>query len=139
MKLCILIHSLTSMLLMAPHVFAQGAPAHIIVNPTVSTSAVINDADDPAIWVHPADPAKSIIVVPTEFALEQNYPNPFKASTSIGFRIPHGGEVIFTIYNLIGQEIRYFAATQHATAGRYWLSWDGLDDKGRAVPTGIYY
>lgn len=77
--------------------------------------------------------------LPTGFSLEQNYPNPFNASTNIGFQIPHGGQVIFTIYNLVGQEIRHFAATQHPAAGRYSVWWDGLDDGGRSAPTGIYF
>jgi 3-phytase len=79
------------------------------------------------------------VSVPTEFALEQNYPNPFNASTNIGFQIPHDGQVALTIYNLIGQEIRHFAAMQHAIAGRYSIRWDGLDDEGRSAPTGIYF
>jgi hypothetical protein len=82
--------------------------------------------------------------LPTGFVLEQNYPNPlrrsaFNALTNIGYQIPHGGEVIFTIYNLVGQEIRHFAITLHAVAGRYSVSWDGLDDGGRSAPTGIYF
>jgi 3-phytase len=41
---------------------AQGIPATITVNPKVSTSAVKGDADDPAIWIHPTDPAKSVVI-----------------------------------------------------------------------------
>lgn len=41
---------------------AQGIPATITVNPKVSTSAVKDDADDPAIWIHPTDPGKSVII-----------------------------------------------------------------------------
>ncbi|MGH7599381.1 MAG: phytase, partial [bacterium] len=68
MKSCVLKHFLTSMLLIAPHVFAQEQsplqelPPVVEVNPKMSTSSVIGDADDPAIWVHPADPSKSLIV-----------------------------------------------------------------------------
>lgn len=43
-------------------VFAQGIPETITVNSKVSTSAVSGDADDPAIWVHPTDPTKSVII-----------------------------------------------------------------------------
>jgi 3-phytase len=62
MKLWMLKHSLTSMLLMAPHVFAQAVPPLIVVSPKMSTSAVLSDADDPAVWVHPSDPEKSLII-----------------------------------------------------------------------------
>ncbi|MGH7457190.1 MAG: phytase, partial [bacterium] len=62
MKLSVLKHCLTSMLLIAPYVFTQELPPVIEVNPKMSTSAVVGDADDPAIWVHPTDPSKSLII-----------------------------------------------------------------------------
>jgi 3-phytase len=76
--------------------------------------------------------------MPAEFALEQNQPNPFNASTDIRYQISHGGQVIFAIYNLIGQKIRQFVETQ-SQAGNYAVHWDGLDHRGHAAPTGIYY
>jgi hypothetical protein len=76
--------------------------------------------------------------IPTEFALRQNHPNPFNASTDIRYQISHGGQVIFAIYNLIGQEIRQFAETR-LQAGNYTVRWDGLDHRGQEAPIGIYY
>jgi 3-phytase len=43
-------------------IYAQSIPSTITVNPKVSTSAVRDDADDPAIWIHPTEPAKSVII-----------------------------------------------------------------------------
>ena len=76
--------------------------------------------------------------LPSEFVLEQNYPNPFNASTIIGYEVPHDGETILTIYTVLGQEIRHHVNTRHAV-GRYSVLWDGRDDNGQAVATGIYY
>ena len=74
---------------------------------------------------------------PTEFMLEQNYPNPFNASTKIGYRLSQSGQAVLIIYTLLGQEIRHLVNTQHAV-GRYSVLWDGRDDNGLPVPTGIY-
>jgi predicted acyltransferase (DUF342 family) len=76
-------------------------------------------------------------VVPTEFALSQNHPNPFNPSTSISFALPKAGEVTLAIYNLRGQLV----ATLHQgamAAGRQQMVWDGKDASGRQVASGVY-
>ncbi|RMF54853.1 MAG: T9SS C-terminal target domain-containing protein [Calditrichaeota bacterium] len=75
--------------------------------------------------------------IPGEFSLEQNYPNPFNPSTTIRFRIPETERVEITIYNLLGQTIRTLT-NQVFDAGQHTVIWDGRNDKGRAVASGIY-
>ena len=74
---------------------------------------------------------------PTEFALGKNYPNPFNPSTMIPLAIPLHTEIDLRVYNLLGQEVKtiYTGAIE---AGRYDLSWDGRDDAGQALSSGIY-
>ena len=75
--------------------------------------------------------------VPTSFGLAQNWPNPFNASTMIRFDLRQGGEVELTIYNVSGQRIRILMDGVRE-AGSYVVSWDGTDEFGRAVASGVY-
>ena len=59
-----------------------------------------------------------VIEVPTDYALEQNFPNPFNPSTSIKFSIPESGMVKLTVYNLLGQEVKTMVDEQRQ-AGSY--------------------
>ena len=72
-----------------------------------------------------------------EYALEQNVPNPFNPSTVIGYRIPEAGSVRLVIYNLLGQEVRVLV-DGHMEAGSFTATWDGKDEMGRQVSSGIY-
>ena len=79
----------------------------------------------------------SIAAVPERFELSQNYPNPFNASTRITFGVPRAAPVELTIFNIRGQQVRTLASGQRP-AGRHVLLWDGRDDRGRQVASGIY-
>ncbi|MEL6822975.1 MAG: T9SS type A sorting domain-containing protein [Calditrichota bacterium] len=71
------------------------------------------------------------------FQLEQNYPNPFNPSTQISYQIDRAGETRLTVYNLLGQAVRTLVSASQS-AGSYSVSWDGLNDTGFAVPSGVY-
>lgn len=75
--------------------------------------------------------------IPEEFELEQNAPNPFNPTTSILYHLPEDGFVTLDIYNLMGQKIRTLVNEQKS-AGSYTAKWDGLDDAGRKVASGVY-
>ncbi len=76
--------------------------------------------------------------VPTSYALMQNYPNPFNPSTTIQFRLPEASEVNLTIYNVLGQEVRSLIAGVKE-AGTHTVEWDGRDNNGSAVQSGMYF
>lgn len=76
-------------------------------------------------------------VLPTKVVLEQNYPNPFNPSTRIKYALPAPGAVSLKIYNIIGQEIRTLESGVK-TEGNHVSVWDGTDNSGRVVPSGIY-
>jgi hypothetical protein len=88
------------------------------------------------------DPATSIaeedINTPVEFALAQNYPNPFNPNTIIKYQIPKSGQVELTIYNSLGQKVQTLISEQK-TAGVYEVSWDGRNDAGKLVGSGVYF
>jgi hypothetical protein len=77
------------------------------------------------------------ISVPDNMALLQNYPNPFNNSTSIVYQTPELGLVKLTVFNLLGQKVITLVNEEKA-AGTYSVEWDGRDDKGRIVSSGIY-
>lgn len=74
---------------------------------------------------------------PKDFGLAQNYPNPFNPETTIPYQLASRGKVSLVIYNALGQEVRtLLASTQEA--GAYTARWDGKDNLGRHLPTGVY-
>ncbi len=77
--------------------------------------------------------------LPTSFALEQNYPNPFNPETSINYDLPKESVVTLQVYNVVGQKVRNLVFEQKQKAGRYSLQWDGRDDGGQPVSTGLYF
>ncbi len=75
---------------------------------------------------------------PRTFTLAQNYPNPFNPETSINYSITAGGNVSLTIYNALGQKIRTLVNGVQA-GGDYQVTWNGRDDRGVQVSTGLYF
>ncbi|MDD5581895.1 MAG: T9SS type A sorting domain-containing protein [Candidatus Marinimicrobia bacterium] len=81
---------------------------------------------------------EEIAGIPEIFELRQNYPNPFNPSTTIEFSIPERSDVTMTIYNILGQAVRTFHVGTQNT-GTYRIIWDGTNDFGMTVSTGIYF
>jgi hypothetical protein len=77
-------------------------------------------------------------LIPNRFSLAQNYPNPFNAGTNIGFAIEKGGQVNLTVCNLLGQTVRTLL-NGYRDPGVYTEAWDGRDEHGTSVPSGIYF
>ena len=75
--------------------------------------------------------------VPSQFKLDQNYPNPFNASTVIQYHLTNESHVELAIYNLIGQKICTIQ-NEHKQPGYHSVTWDGIDDNGAVVSSGIY-
>lgn len=75
--------------------------------------------------------------LPNEFALQHNYPNPFNPETQIRFQLPERANVVLTVYNILGEEIRTLIS-HHLEAGYYAVIWEGRDPNERRVPSGMY-
>ena len=75
--------------------------------------------------------------VPQAFSLAQNAPNPFNGETLIRFALPQSSQVELTIYNLLGQPVAVLVQGPSA-AGTFSVRWDGRDQTGRAVTSGVY-
>ena len=77
-------------------------------------------------------------LVPGVFALHQNYPNPFNPKTEIMFDLPEVSVVDVAIYNLMGQKVKTLV-NKEMTPGYHVMQWDGTNDKGSVVSTGMYF
>jgi photosystem II stability/assembly factor-like uncharacterized protein len=82
--------------------------------------------------------AEATAAVPDGFDLFRNYPNPFNPSTTITYALAHAADIELTIFNALGQHVRTLASGYQST-GAHSLSWDGRDDHGRQLGSGIYY
>ena len=77
--------------------------------------------------------------IPREINLEQNYPNPFNPHTKIKFSLEKAGLVNISIYNVMGQEVKKVLNNRRLNAGFHTKVWDGRDNQGRELPTGITF
>lgn len=67
----------------------------------------------------------------------KNFPNPSNPATQIAYQLPEAGEVSLVIYNITGQPVRTLVR-QYQGTGYYQVTWDGRDDRGREVSSGVY-
>jgi flagellar hook assembly protein FlgD len=71
-------------------------------------------------------------------SLSQNYPNPFNPSTTIAFSLKERGHVSLTVYNVAGERVRTLA-DETIAAGAHTRDWDGRDQAGQPVSSGVYF
>ncbi|MFZ0390175.1 MAG: S8 family serine peptidase [Calditrichia bacterium] len=91
--------------------------------------------DNPAALMNTAK--ESIAQLPAEFQLYQNYPNPFNPTTTIAFDLPEASDVRLEIFDLNGRRVRTLANSRFA-AGTQQVVWDGCEDSGQSVASGVY-
>jgi len=88
------------------------------------------------------DPGTSTFVAQKEIqpelvSIQGAYPNPFNSSTTISFALPASGFTQLVIYNITGQKVRE-VLSETMTAGIHNVVWDGRDNNGNAVSSGMY-
>jgi len=75
--------------------------------------------------------------IPKTFAVSPNYPNPFNPTTTIKYQLPQTSDVQLSIFNVLGQKVRTLVNAQ-IEAGYHSTEWDGRNDLGAQVGSGIY-
>jgi len=78
------------------------------------------------------------VVKPVFTTLIGNYPNPFNPETTIGFSLAKGGNVCVDVYNIKGQRVRSLV-NDFLAAGVHRVVWNGVDDNGKSVGSGVYF
>jgi FlgD Ig-like domain len=76
--------------------------------------------------------------LPAEFALSQNVPNPFNPTTIVAYDLPKDAQVNLDIYNVLGQHVKTLV-NEMQRAGRQTVTWDGTDNSGSSVASGVYF
>ena len=80
-------------------------------------------------------------LVPKGFPLIENYPNPFNSATLIRYHLPAISSQLFAaslkVYNILGEEVRTLV-DEKLKPGRYEAVWDGRDNRGKEVASGVY-
>jgi hypothetical protein len=76
--------------------------------------------------------------LPTTFSLHPAYPNPFNPSTTISFDLPKRAGVKLMVFDVLGREVRKLV-DQEMAAGTHSVSWDGTNDAGKSVASGVYF
>jgi hypothetical protein len=87
--------------------------------------------------------SSGIALVPKAFELSQNFPNPFAAKlqqsyTAIRYTLPKSANVTVEVYNMLGQKVRTLVAGQAQAADYYLATWDGRNETGKEVSSGVY-
>ena len=85
------------------------------------------DADEPMMFINPE-----------EYRLAQNYPNPFNPNTTIEYTVPINRKVSVRVYNITGQLVNTLVDNQLVNAGTHKVVWNGKNNLGRQVATGMY-
>ena len=114
------------------------ADPHGTVKSVIAVFADAGGLKDSTTWGFSITPVADFDNIPTEFNLGQNYPNPFNPSTLISFSLPKEAPVTFEVYNMLGVKIRTLMAGETKSAGVYSVSWDGRDNAGVSMPSGVY-
>lgn len=77
-------------------------------------------------------------LIPDNYVLNQNYPNPFSSSTTISYDMPETQKVMIRIFDVRGRLIRTLT-NEEQNAGFKSVVWDGKNDDGKTVSAGIYF
>ncbi len=79
-----------------------------------------------------------IQLIPNDYLLQQNFPNPFNPSTEIRFDLPKEGYVMLKVFNMNGQMIKILES-RNMQPGYHSIIWDGTNNNGKKVSTGMYF
>jgi len=101
--------------------------------------------DDVEMNFKPTSVEEGPVSGPMQFSLSQNYPNPFNPTTTISFAV-HGSQftvhgplrTTLQVYNILGQGVKTLV-DEELEPGSYQVAWDGKDDRGKEVSSGIYF
>lgn len=75
---------------------------------------------------------------PNEINLYQNYPNPFNPQTTIRYEVKRNGDIVIRLFNILGKEVRKYQR-EISRPGEYEIRWDGKDENGQDVSSGVYF
>ena len=132
---------------------APGDPLTIVFSPTVEDAGDSNVDGGEIVfegltWMAYGDVVEfdevarisptAVTAAPMRTELHQNYPNPFNPVTTIAYDLRAPAQVELTVYSVRGERIRRLVGRQQG-AGRYTVTWQGVNDAGQPVASGVYF
>ncbi len=79
------------------------------------------------------------VILPSDYVLSENYPNPFSTRTYFRYTLPINKTISVRVYDVTGRLVKTLVAPQEQMAGTYEVSWDGTNDAGELVANGTYF
>ncbi len=76
-------------------------------------------------------------IIPADYSLYQNYPNPFNPTTVISYNLPEASIINLKVYDVLGRVVKTLVS-QEQPAGVYRVNWNGDNDFGSKVASGVY-
>jgi len=108
-------------------------------NTTKYDPVIASDTNDGQLDDTPSAIEQNGQVVPDKFYLYNNYPNPFNPATTLKFDLPQNVQnVKLVIYDVLGRQVAILYSGS-LTAGRYSYTWDGRNQAGNLMPSGVYF
>lgn len=108
----------------------------------IKTSGMITDATVSYNEIKYSDIVSAIgetsILIPDNFVLHQNFPNPFNPTTTIQYEIPQNTNVLLKIYNILGEEVKTLV-NEYQSAGKKTTRWNGTNNFNIPVGSGVYF
>jgi len=80
----------------------------------------------------------NVDLLPKDFKLIGNFPNPFNGSTTISYELPDEDAITIYVYNILGELISTLKKDENHAAGKYFAVWDGTNKSGKPAGSGIY-
>jgi hypothetical protein len=121
-----------------PFPMLSGVTVKFSVSATDGIDTVKVTGDDRVVYVNRYEYLSTEMEgIPTEFALHENYPNPFNPTTTLRFDLPEVSSINLTIYNMLGQRVRTFNMND-TPAGYHSIKWNATNDYGDPVGAGVY-
>ena len=116
-----------------------GHKMRVVISP--DGSRIVSGGADSLVMVWSVSPPTAIdsehLPLPSKAALLQNVPNPFNPTTRIPYALASDGGVRLTLYDVTGRYVRT-PVDGYRWTGRYSVVWDGRDEAGRSVGSGVY-
>jgi hypothetical protein len=116
-------------------------PDSVILSDTLAYGGIPSKAINGMVYVQEGSAVENgtdeMKVIPG-YSLSQNYPNPFNPETDISFSLPEKTEASLVIYNMLGEKIKTLM-TGYMRTGTHTIHWNGRDEAGNSVASGIYF
>ena len=99
------------------------------------TSGIPNDLEETILGVLKINKSS---ILPNDFTVYQNFPNPFNPETTLIYDLPNDEYITLTIYDILGNEIKSLI-NRYESAGQKRVNWDATNNSGSLVSSGVYF